>query len=108
MNIKGTDIDASESGNVGQFQITRTGEVKKPLTVKYSIRGTADNGKDYQTIAQSVQIPSGKNSVAIAIRPKRDTQGEGVETVLLSLENQPNSKNYMLGPDFQAVVNIRD
>ncbi len=108
VNIKGTDIDASESGNVGQFQITRTGEVKKPLTVKYRIRGTADNGKDYQTIAHSVQIPSGKNSVAIAIRPKRDTQGEGLETVLLSLENQPNSTNYMLGPDFQAAVNIRD
>ncbi|MDJ0734637.1 MAG: glycosyl hydrolase family 28 protein [Nostocaceae cyanobacterium] len=108
VNIKATDIYASESGNVGQFQITRTGRARKPLTVKYRIRGTAENGRDYQTIASTVQIPSGQNSAAIAIRAKRDSQSEGLETVLLSLENQPHSTNYMLGSDFQAVVNIRD
>ena len=108
VNIKATDLYASESGNVGQLQITRTGRLNKPLTVKYSIRGTADNGKDYQTITNTVEIPRGETSAAIAIRPKRDSQRERLETVLISLENQPHSTNYMLGPDFQAVVNIRD
>ncbi|MDJ0617721.1 MAG: glycosyl hydrolase family 28 protein [Calothrix sp. MO_192.B10] len=108
VNIKATNIYGSESGNVGQFQITRTGRVNKPLTVKYRIRGTAENGKDYQTITNTVQIKRGQTSAVIAIRPKPDSQREGLETVLLSLENQPHSTNYMLGPDFQGVVNIRD
>ncbi|KOP26750.1 hypothetical protein AMR41_09055 [Hapalosiphon sp. MRB220] len=107
-NITATAVYASESGNAGQFRIRRTGDTKKPLTLKYTIRGTAENGRDYHKIPDAMTIPAGADSVAIAIRPKRDSQREGLETVFLSLENQPNSTNYMLGPDFQAVVNIRD
>jgi polygalacturonase len=107
-NITATALYASESRNAGKFRITRTGDTRKPLTVKYTIRGTATNGRDYQKIPGSATIPVGADSVAIAIQPKRDSQREGLETVFLCLENQPNSTNYMLGPDFQAVVNIRD
>ena len=108
VNIKATNLYGSASGNVGQFQVTRTGRLNKPLTVKYRIRGTADNGKDYQTISNTVEIKGGENSAVIPIRPKRDSQGKGLKTVLLSLENQPHSTNYMVGPDFQGVVNIHD
>lgn len=108
VNIHSSQLYASESGNDGQFRISRTGDTRKPLTVKYTIRGTADNGKDYRKIPSLATIPAGANSVAIAIRPQPDRQQEGLETVLLSLENQPNSTNYLLGSDFQAVVNIRD
>ncbi|MDJ0675319.1 MAG: glycosyl hydrolase family 28 protein [Calothrix sp. MO_167.B42] len=108
VNIKATKLYGSASGNVGKFQITRTGKVNKPLTVKYRIRGTADNGKDYQTIPNTVEIKGGQHSAVITIRPKRDSQRQRLKTVLLSLENQPHSTNYMLGPDFQGVVNIRD
>ncbi|MBD2165284.1 hypothetical protein H6G04_12850 [Calothrix membranacea FACHB-236] len=107
VSIIATTLYASES-EVGQFQITRTGDKQAPLILKYMIRGTAENGRDYQRITDNVTIPAGKDGVTIAIRPKPNSQRQGLQTVLLSLENQPNSTSYMLGSDFQAVVNIRD
>ncbi|MBD2339182.1 hypothetical protein H6G64_19615 [Calothrix sp. FACHB-156] len=106
VNIKASALYASQ-GNAGQFRITRTGDKSKPLTVKYTIRGTAKNGKDYQKIPGAVTIPVGVDTVAIAIQPQNHNQRQRLKTVLLSLENQPNSNSYMLSPNFQAVVNIR-
>jgi mannan endo-1,4-beta-mannosidase len=74
--------------------------------VKYTIRGTAKNGTDYQTIPNAVTIPAGASEAAIAILPKQENHQKGLKTVFLSLENLPNSTDYMLGPDFHAVVNI--
>lgn len=108
VNIAATNMYASESGDVGEFLITRTGNLSQALMVNYIIRGTAENGVDYQTIPNSVTIPVGASTGAIAIQPKLDSQPEGLETVFLSLQNLPNSTAYMLGPNFQAVVNIRD
>lgn len=105
VNITATKLYASNS-NTGQFRVTRTGDTNQPLTVKYTIRGTAKNGKDYQKLSDSVTIPAGANSAAIAIQPKSDNKNKGVETVLLSLENLTNSSEYMLGSNFQAVVTI--
>ncbi|BAZ00600.1 hypothetical protein NIES37_45950 [Tolypothrix tenuis PCC 7101] len=106
VNIKASALYASQ-GNAGQFQITRTGDKSKPLTVKYTIRGTAKNGKDYQKIPGEVTIPVGADTVAIAIQPQNHNLRQRLETVFLSLENQPHSTSYMLSPNFQAVVNIR-
>jgi polygalacturonase len=108
VNITASNPDASESGDVGEFLITRTGNLSQALTVNYTIRGTAENGVDYQTIPNSVTIPVGASTGAIAIQPKLDSQPEALETVFISLQNLPNSTAYMLGPNFQAVVNIRD
>ncbi|GET41758.1 Na-Ca exchanger/integrin-beta4 like protein [Microseira wollei NIES-4236] len=108
VNINVPDPDASESGDAGQFLVTRTGDTSQALMVNYIIRGTAENGIDYQTITNSVTIPAGASSASIGILPKSDSINERTETVFLGLENMPNSTNYLLGPNFHAVVNIRD
>lgn len=108
VNIEASDPDASECGDTGQFLVTRTGDTSQALMVNYIIRGTAENGIDYETIANSVTIPTGASSASIGIVTKSDSINERTETVFLGLENMPNSNNYMLGSDFQAVVNIRD
>jgi polygalacturonase len=106
LNLEAIDLYASESGDAGEFRITRTGNTSQALTVKYTIRGTAKNGTDYQTIPNAVTIPAGASEAAIAILPKQENHQKGLKTVFLSLENLPNSTDYMLGPDFHAVVNI--
>lgn len=106
VNINVPDPDSSESGDTGQFLVTRTGDTSQALTVNYIIRGTAENGIDYQTIPNSVTIAAGATSASIGILPKSDSINERTETVFLGLENMPNTTNYMLGPDFHAVVNI--
>lgn len=108
INITAPDIYASESGDVGEFRIARTGNLSQALTVNYTIRGTAENGVDYETIPNSITIPAGASTGTIAIQPKLDSQSEGIETVFLSLQNLPNSTAYMLGSNFHAVLNIRD
>jgi hypothetical protein len=106
LNLEAIDLYASESGDAGEFRITRTGNTSQALRVKYTIRGTAKNGRDYQTIPNAVTIPAGASEAAIAILPKQENHQKGLKTVFLSLENLPNSTDYMLGPDFHAVVNI--
>ncbi|MEB3178760.1 MAG: glycosyl hydrolase family 28 protein [Nostocaceae cyanobacterium] len=108
VNITANQMYASESGTVGEFIVTRTGDNSQPLTVRYTIRGTASNGKDYQTLARYVTIPAGADSIPIRVQAIRDNAQEGLETVFISLNNLPNSRKYMLGPNFHAVVNISD
>ena len=106
VNITATNLYTSASGETGHFRITRTGDLGQALTVKYVIRGTAQNGTDYQTIPNSLTIPVGASEAAIAIQSKGNTNQQGLKTVFLSLENLPNRTDYMLGPDFHAAMNI--
>lgn len=106
LNLEATDLYASKSGDAGQFRITRTGNTSQALTVKYTIRGTAKNGIDYKSIPNAVTISAGASEATIAILPKQDSNEKGLKTVFLSLENLPNRNDYMLGPNFHAVVNI--
>jgi polygalacturonase len=108
VNIRANRMYATESGNVGEFIVSRTGSTSQSLTVNYTIRGTAENGRDYQTIASSVTIPAGATSVPIRVRAVRDNSQEGLETVFVSLNNLPHSTRYMIGPNFHSVVNISD
>ncbi|MDX9931097.1 MAG: choice-of-anchor L domain-containing protein [Bacteroidales bacterium] len=58
------------------------------FTVNYTILGTATNGVDYPTIPSSLTIPAGSDSVCITISPTMDNLAEGVETIMLVLQNQ--------------------
>ncbi len=107
LNVTATKKDASVSGVPGEFLITRTGDTSQELQVNYSIRGTAENGKDYQQIASHIIIPEGNSSAKIPIKAIADDD-KGIKTVLLSLENQSNDAQYMVGTKYHAVVSIRD
>jgi gliding motility-associated-like protein len=55
-------------------------------TVHYVIAGTATNGVDYPTIADSVVFAAGTDSVSVTISPINDNIVEGSETVVLLVE----------------------
>lgn len=105
VNITANKMYASAGGG-GEFLVTRTGDKNKTLMVKYIIRGTAENGRDYQTISNSVTIPAGATAAKIPIQPIQKNKNKGLKTVFISLENLPNRTDYLLGANFQAVVNI--
>lgn len=87
VSITAGDPNASESGpDNGSFTFTRSGSTADPLTVIYSLYGTATNGVDYQSLSGSVTLTSGQTSVTILVVPIQDSQTiEGSETVVLSL-----------------------
>jgi hypothetical protein len=107
VSIKATDPDAAEEGQEpGAFKITRVGETGVPLTVKFSIGGTASNGADYQALPNAVIIPAGSSSVTVPATPIEDTvPSEGNETVIITI-----SKNcsYVVGSPSSAAVSIAD
>ncbi|ULP70388.1 hypothetical protein BDGGKGIB_00004 [Nodularia sphaerocarpa UHCC 0038] len=107
LNITSDKMYLTSSGDSGEFIIHRTGDTSQALNVEYQIQGTAENGKDYGTITNTVIIPADADSAKIMIVPvENSNKNLGMKTVLLSLKNLPNSIDYLLGPNFQAVVNI--
>ena len=106
VNITATDANASEAGpDPGTFVISHSGCTSKPLTVDYSIGGTAGSGVDYAGIPSSVAIPAGTNAVAITINPVDDASVECDETVVLTISS---STAYTIGSSTNATVTIRD
>lgn len=56
-----------------------------PITVNYTIGGTATNGTDYASIGTSVAFPAGSTSQTVVVNPNNDGTIEPNETVILTL-----------------------
>jgi PKD repeat protein len=76
-----------EGCSVGSFVFRRLnpGNNGSPLTVSYSVSGTATPGTDYTALPGSITIPAGQDSVILNIDAILDFTAEGVETVILDL-----------------------
>jgi len=85
VNIAATDAQASESGDTGQFTISRDGNINNALEVFISVQGSATNGVDYNTLTGPFTIPAGQTSAVITVTPINDDQSEATETVTLTL-----------------------
>ena len=100
VTIAATDSSAAESPS---FQVSRTGSTSAPLTVSFSVGGTASSS-DYSAIGTSVTIPAGAASASITVTPTNDPDSEPSETVELALSANPAA--YSLGGASTATVNI--
>lgn len=85
VGIQTLAADASESGDGATCIVSRTGPTDGPLTVDFTLSGTATNGGDYASIGTSVTIPAGQPSVNIVISPIQDNTIEGDESVIITL-----------------------
>jgi len=97
----------------GTFTVTRRGDTSGPLTVFYTIGGTATNGVDYAQLDSSVTIPAGTNAAGITVTPLNDGVADGVETVVLTLIQPPVASpgatppvTYAIGKPSRDVVYI--
>ena len=68
-----------------KVKVTRDGDTSSPMLVSYAIRGTARNGFDYEMLPGIVEIPAGKRSARIVVRPFADGLEEGPETIELEI-----------------------
>jgi len=69
------------------YTFSRTGATTNPLTVNYSIGGTATNGSDYGLIPTSVTFAAGSASASVTVDPTGDSDLEPDETVSLTLQS---------------------
>ena len=81
------------------YTFTRSGSTSSPLTVNYSVGGTASRGIDYTGIpalpaTQSITFAAGSATASLRVDPTGDRNQEANETVALSLLA---SSGYTLG-----------
>jgi hypothetical protein len=67
------------------YTFTRSGDTTNPLTVNYTIGGTATNGTDYTSIPTSVTFDANSSTATVTVDPTADTTVENNETVALTL-----------------------
>ncbi|MBD2033543.1 hypothetical protein H6F76_00490 [Leptolyngbya sp. FACHB-321] len=70
------------------FTVTRSGDTTKPLTVGYTVGGTATPGVDYGQLPGTVTIPAGATSATVPLSafPQSGTAAEGEEDVQITLQ----------------------
>jgi hypothetical protein len=105
--IQATDPLASEVGpDDGQFTITLSSPVPQgccPLTINYTVGGTALSGEDYTALTETIEIPIGDNSVTIDVDVLDNDNANDTETVVVTLEA---GSGYMVGTPTSDTVTI--
>ncbi len=85
VTILPVDATGSEAGPAAlTFQVTRVGNIN-PITVSYSVTGTATPGADFAALTGTVTLPLGVNSALITVTPFADGVVEAGELVTLTL-----------------------
>jgi len=99
----------------GAFAVYRRGDLSSPLTVYYTVAGTAKNGEDYEPLTGEVTIPAESEAARIPVMPLVDNRSEETETVVVELEEPacitiypPPPECYQVGELRRAVVKILD
>jgi hypothetical protein len=96
-------VESSSAG--ADFLISRRTSGSSPLTVLYTMSGTATSVADYTPLSGSAVIPAGSSSVRVTVVPVNDTTPEGVETIVMTVT--PVSGSY--GVRFaSATMNLAD
>ncbi len=74
------------------FTVTLSAVSAKPVTVEYTLSGTASGGADYTAPDPlSVEIPVGATTATIIVKVKGDIVAEGNETVIVALGSPTNA-----------------
>ncbi|HRJ41952.1 MAG TPA: Calx-beta domain-containing protein, partial [Caldilineaceae bacterium] len=91
------------------YTFTRTGPTAAPLTVNFSVGGTATFGTDYTApfgaANGTVTIPAGSSTATVVVDPTADNLAEIAETVILTITGGPG---YGVGTPASATGTIVD
>jgi hypothetical protein len=105
VTVDAPDAFAAEAGlEAGRFVFFRTGSATSPLTVAFTLGGTA-GAADHAPLPSVVTFPAGEAFTDLVLTPVDDTDPEGDETVVLTLA--PGG-DYDVGADDEATVTIVD
>ena len=95
---------ANEAGPTdAQFTVSRTGDTSAPVTVQYTVAGTALAGTDYAALPGVVTIEAGSSTAIVGVTPIDDAAFESNESVILTLTA---NAAYSLGSPTAATVTI--
>lgn len=85
-SLAASQVDAIECcSNNGSFTLTLAQAPLTPLTIAYTLGGTATSGADYTPLPGSIVVPAGQTSVTIPVNVLCDNIAEGAETITLNV-----------------------
>ncbi|QDU23548.1 beta strand repeat-containing protein [Urbifossiella limnaea] len=98
---------ATEPATNGAFTFTRSGDTALPLTINYTIAGTATGGADYATLTGTATFAAGSATVVVPVTVTDDLTFEGPETVIVTVAA---GSSYVIGaaPANTSTVTIAD
>jgi autotransporter-associated beta strand protein len=106
VSVTAGDASAGETLlDPGTFLFTRSGPTGDPVTVRFTVGGSAAGGVDYASIGTSVVIPAGQTNAAVTIAPMDDLLTEGEESVTVAIDV---GFSYVVVPPATAAVVIAD
>jgi subtilase family serine protease len=106
VSVAASTATASEAGPAnGAFTVSRTGDTSLPLTVFYTVGGTATAGADYTALPGAVTFGAGAAAVVIPVVPIDDPLVESNESVILAVTPNPA---YVLGSSGAVVTIVSD
>lgn len=100
--VTGDPIVNRTVGSPGSFRVVRSGNLN-PITVRYSVSGTAVAGTDYQALSGSVKLGAGETSADIPVLPGSGPATALSRTVVLFLNTD---SAYSLDGDATAEVKV--
>ena len=89
VSAEATVQNAVEGCQDGSIEFCRPAPATSPVTINFTIAGTAINGTDYNTITNSITIPAGQLCATIPIVPIADGIAEPIETVKIIYQPGP-------------------
>ena len=111
VNITATQPNAAEPSTNGEVTIALPTDITAtvPVTVQYTIAGTATGGTDYKALSGTAIIPAGANSVAIPVEVIDNKIQDGTRTVVFTLTGGTGGIwTFVPGTAKTATVNISD
>ncbi len=105
-SIVATDPDAAESPlDTGLFTVSLSSvnNTGSPITVNYTVSGSATSGSDFIALSGNVSIANGQQTKTITLTPINDALVESPETVILTLAA---GTGYTVGTPSSATVTI--
>lgn len=106
--MKALDAVAHEetlANDAGEFTFTRSAGLDQPLTVQFTVSGTATSGSDYLALPTSITFAPGQATVTVVVSAIDDSLRESAETVVLTINS---SEEYSLIGSGSAPVVIAD
>jgi len=107
VSVSPGDVDMKEldTPNPGTFIVSRSKPSAQALVVNLSVSGSATSGADFVPLPSTVIIPANATSATVTVTPLDDMDLEGVETVILTVEN---GDGYGVGVPASAQLSLQD
>ena len=107
VTIKASTNTVIEPSSNGLFTVTLSKATNTATNINLTISGTATNGTDYTTIANTLIIPANSTSQTITVNVLDDNDSENAETIKIKLASTTN-KNIKIGTPNSASITISE